>query len=775
MKIALALIVRGDDKEAIVLDRCLENIHPHVDGIFVTSTHKKGEKPNEQIDIVCKRYGAKVSYFEWVKDFAAARNFNFSQVPKEFDYIMWCDADDVWRGAENLHNVLKKHPMVDAFKFWYLYEFDEYKQPTVVHQKTMIVRNDGSTEWKGALHEDLMPNRQLNVELITGIERMHFTNDERVEIARKRNVEVAEEDAKLHADDPRVQWNLANSYISAGEHEKARTCFRKFIDESGSDEEIYLALLRTAEVENTLGNVKEAEALMQRALGMRPDYPDAYNQIGFYYFNKGLWEKAQDYLLAGLVKKPPYYSIIVYNPRDYDYNPMMLLAKCYYNMNRPDLALPMLKGCLKIHPKNEVLKGYITDMEKETERLEKVVTIVNNLKDVTDKEEIKKALEKVHEDLRSHPAVCAIRNKHFVKTESSGKDLVYYCGLTDHQWNPELFKKKGFGGSEEAVVNLAKQWAKAGWNVTVYNNCGTEPMVDEGVTYRPYWEFNYRDKQDVVVLWRWPRVCDYEINADKVFVDLHDVVPAGEFTEKRLARINKIFVKTQAHRVLFPNITDEKFAVVPNGMDFELFGQDVKKDPYMLVNTSSPDRSMDVLPKLFKKVKERVPQARLKWAYGFDIFDQSFADDKKKQEWKKKILAEMNDAGIENVGRLSQAECAKLYLEGSILAYPSEFYEIDCISVKKAQACGCVPVTTDFAAFDESVQYGAKVHSPKTKENWCRDFQFSFGIEDEATQNAWVDAVVKQLLSPQTNVHEMKEWTKKFAWDLIADQWLKQF
>ena len=42
-------------------------------------------------------------------------------------------------------------------------------------------------------------------------------------------------------------------------------------------------------------------------------------------------------------------------------------------------------------------------------------------------------------------------------------------------------------------------------------------------------------------------------------------------------------------------------------MDFELFNQDVKKDRYLLVNTSSPDRSMDVMPKLFKMVKEQVP------------------------------------------------------------------------------------------------------------------------------------------------------------------------
>ena len=134
----------------------------------------------------------------------------------------------------------------------------------------------------------------------------------------------------------------------------------------------------------------------------------------------------------------------------------------------------------------------------------------------------------------------------------------------------------------------------------------------------------------------------------------------------------------------------------------------------------------------------------------------------------------MEEAGIENLGRLSQKETAKLYLQADVLAYPTEFAEIDCITVKKAQACGTYPVTTDFGALNESVLTGTKVHSEKTSKNWCRPNQFHFGLEDETAQEKWVDAVVEALTTDHDRV-AMKEKMNIFAWDKIASRWNKVF
>jgi glycosyltransferase involved in cell wall biosynthesis len=765
MKLALAVICKGDDKEAKLLDRCLKNLSPFVDGIFVTRT-----QPNKSVGAVAKKYGAHLSDFEWCDDFAKARNFNFSQVPKDYDYIMWTDVDDMWRGMEKLRDTLEQHATQDAFAFWYLYDFDENRSPTVVHKKTMIVRNDGCVTWKGELHEDFDENRSMAVMFVNGIERMHFTTVDRVLRAKERNVRISQKDHESNPNDPRTLWNLGNSYLGNDQVEEAIVAFTQFIQRTGSDEEKYLSLMRLGVLYSKVGDDRKAQEYLWMAIGLRPNHPDAYHQLGYIHFEKNRLDEAERYLLLGLVLRPQYHKVIVYNPREYDYNPMMALAKVYARKSRPDLALPMLEGCLKIAPENKSLIKVVKEIREGKELLEKAAQFVKDHEN-DDDETLLSALASLDPEIQSHPAVCMLRNSRFIKNTTSGKEIVYYCGLTWFEWNPVLFKERGFGGSEEAVINLSRQWAKLGYDVTVYNNCGPDPVTEDGVTYKPFWMFNPKDKVDNLIIWRHPKLLDYDLNASKIFVDLHDVIKDGEFTEKRLAKIDRVFVKTQFHRSLFPNIPDDKIVVLPNGHDVSMFTNE-KRDQYLMVNTSSPDRSLDVLPELFRRVKERVPQARLEWAYGWHNFERDNSDNRELMEWKESTLKAMEEAGITNLGRLSQAECAKLYCRANVLAYPSEFAEIDCISVKKAQMGGALPVTSDFGAFPESNKYGKMVKSTKTKDTWVKPYQFSFGIESEEAKQAWVDSVVEILQTPVQDRTDMQNWAKGFAWENIASKWV---
>ncbi len=773
-KIAWCYIVKGSDDEADLLDQSLNSIHKNVDAIYITSTYRKGELPNKKIETITKKYGAIISNFEWVDDFSKARNFNFSQVPKEYEYLGWADCDDTFIGLEKLRDILENQSDVDGFLFDYLYAFDEHRNPIVIHKKMMVSKNDGCVTWVGRLHENLQENRQLKVKYVEDIKRIHNSTPEHSKESQIRNVLISSLEAKENPNDPRMAFNLGNSYFAIQEFKNAKEQYEKFLLTSQSDDEKYVVYQRLSACQKGLGNKEESIKNLLIAIGLMPEFPDAYNTLGYTYADYKQWDQAEKYILLGLVIKPKIHQMIVYNPREYDYIPMMALAKVYFQKNLPQNALPMLKGCLKINPNDEYVKGLVNDMEYEVERMNKVLETCQHIDSLNgDKEKILYAINKLPTDLRSHPAICRIKNEYFVKTESSGKDITYYCGQTAHVWNPEMAKTKGIGGSEEAVINLSKEWVKMGYNVTVYNSCGNESMVCDGVKYEPFWAYNAKDKTDITVLWRSPMLADYDLNTGKIFVDLHDVIPEGEFTEKRLTKIDKIFVKTKFHRSLFPSVPDNKFSIIPNGQDFELFNQKVKKDRYLLVNTSSPERSMDILPKLFKEVKKQVPQAKCKWAYGFEIFDNAHRNNKTMMDWKEKTLKEMEEAGIENCGRLSQSECAKLYLEANIFAFPSNFAEIDCISLKKAQACGAYPVTTDFGAFDENNIHGTKVHTTINKDNWSQPYQISFGIQDEHEQKVWVEQVVAELKKPMGKRIRMKEWAMRFSWDKIANLWLK--
>jgi tetratricopeptide (TPR) repeat protein len=759
MKIAFCAIVKGTDQEAEVLNELLWTVAPHVDGLFITIT-----QPNERVERVAKLYEANISHFEWCNDFSKARNFNFSQVPKEYDYILWGDADDQFLNLSKLKETVKKHP-ADGYVMYYHYDFDKYGMPTVVHPKTMVVANDGSFTWSGAIHEDLQSNREVNLYLLEGIVRQHKTTGERVKQSAIRNLDIAKQNM---TGDPRDYWNLANGYTGAGMYYDAIDTFKVFIDKTGSDTEKYMAYLRVSSMYLTVNDLIQAEEYARKAIALRFEYPDGYHTLAQVQKAAGDKYGAIKSSLEGMAKKPPTETAIVYNPRDYDYNPLMTLAHLYWETAQFDKCVVCLNACLEIQPENKDLKTMIDEAKKEDKLQKSVIAKIEKMKDMTD-DEFKAELEKMTEEEKNHPVTLQAKNLKFVKKTSSGKDIVYYCGQTT-EWTPAILEK-GIGGSEEAVINLSKQWAKAGWNVTVYNNCGEEKVYD-GVTYKPWYTFNYRDKQDVLVLWRQTKALDYDLNADKIFIDVHDVMQPGEFTEKRLKKITKVFLKSEAHRELFPNIPDEKIVVVPNGLDVSLFDQKVERDPYLIINTSSPDRALSALVRIFPKIKAKEPRAKMKWAYGFDIFDLLRKKDKEAMAWKNVMLKKMEQAGIENLGKISHKEIAKLTLSAGVMLYPTHFMEIDCVSARKAQLGGCHVVCADFGALKTTVKYGYKIPTTYTKDNWCPPYALDMA-DDPIRDDEYVEAVLKAF---QNNEREQAmAWAKSFTPDSVAKEWLNYF
>jgi len=822
--LALAIICKGDKKEAEHLSNCLKYAAPHVDKIFVTIA---GGKNKKAVEDVCGMFNAEVSYFKWCNDFSKARNHNFAQVPKEYTHILWLDADDGIRGADKLKQTIKDNPDVDAFMMDYLYAFDENKNPIVVHPKTRVLKNNGAVVWDGALHEDFKSLREISTKMIDGIEVIHLSNDERFEEAKVRNLEVAEKQLADNPQDPRSFWNVGNSLKALGRDEDALEIFEEFMKTSRSDDEKYIVLLRMAESYWNIQERDKAIDMCKFAIGTKPEFPDAYNLAGSLHLDNGSPDKAIEFYLQGLTKKPPYHQIMVYNPRDYDYIPMMNLARAYWEKGLPTFALPLLEGCSKIMPKDEGLTSKIRLLKKECKKFDKVSKVVSKLKDEEDLDKIKAELDKVDVELQSHPMICHLRNVKFVKEKSSGRDLVFFCGFTEREWNPEVAKNEGIGGSEEAVIHLAQGLAakydgENFWNVTVYNNCGhktkyftgsQEIFLNKGnkplekgefyintegkaclylrekdgrtdtshityVTYKTFWSLNYRNKEDVTILWRSARPLDYDINSKKVYLDLHDVMQDGEFTEQRMAKCDGVFVKSEFHTKFFPSIDPYKFIIAPNGIVSETFKGKVTKDPMLMINTSSPDRSLSALVECFKEVKKREPGAKCKWAYGWGVWDAVHENDSEMKKWKENMQKEMKKAGIEELGMISHSDVADLYKKASILAYPSEFAEIDCISLSKALASGCVPITTTFAAMGEKMGYGGHyIHSEKTTEDWAKPYQFDYSIEDEQQKKDWVDATVRTLKKgySKKRVEEMrKEALKDFDWKKIITAWDKE-
>ena len=416
----------------------------------------------------------------------------------------------------------------------------------------------------------------------------------------------------------------------------------------------------------------------------------------------------------------------------------------------------------------EVLKNKIkADCESFTEMSEYIGQLV---KKFPSKKKLKQKLDRAPLKIQCHPIVCHFRNSTWIKKQSSGKDIVFYCDQTFEPWTPKIAQERGVGGSEEAVIHLSDELSKLGWNVTVYNYCGdiTKPLKFGKVTYKPFWLWNPHDKVDILVFWRNPSFLDLEVNCHNIILDLHDCIHEEEFDSLRLTSVKKLFVKSNFHKSLYSRVPDSKITVIPNGITNDYKNNIIEKDPYLMINTSSPDRCLEMLLDCFPLIKEQVPEAKFAWCYGFQGFQHEYYN-----KWKSRLEEKMNNLeGFVNLGRLNKEQVKELYSRASIFAYPTLFPEIDCISMTKAIASGCVPITTNASALAEKIptQYAIS-----TDEKVIMGPSLDFGITNENSRQEFVQKVVETMKNNLNTSTLSQNIIEQYNWISIAQKWNEEF
>ena len=520
------------------------------------------------------------------------------------------------------------------------------------------------------------------------------------------------------------------------------------------------ALLEKASALHAAGRLAEAERLCREALEASPNHPDALHFLGVIALQAGLPQFALQ-LIDGAIQVRPEFGEAHLSRG----SALCALKRYQEALDSIDTTLQLDPFYAEAHSNRGVALGALKRYEEALECFEKALQLKPGY------DEARYYRDATLREFALQQAALTPP----MKKESSGRDLVFYCGPTVEVWNPQTAREKGIGGSEEAVIWLSRLLHERGWNVVVYCNCGKEEAVYDGVSWKPFWQWNQRNRQDVTVIWREPVYLDAEINSGKVILDMHDTRDETDFTPERLQKLHKIFVKSTFHRSLYPNIPDEKFAIVPNGIDTTLFGDSENREPSLLINTSSADRSLEAFLDCFEEIKKQVPDAKAEWAYGWDVWDIVPYEKARKAVWKADMVARIKELGVKELGRISHGEIAELYRRASIFVYPTEFAEIDCISLSKGMAAGAIPITTDFAAMGNKSHHGGVfLHSKKTKDNWYTPEKLHYGVIDPELKAQFVREAVKLLRNPPTGQERepMREWARHaFDWHTVADSW----
>ncbi len=251
VSISLCMIVKNEEK---VLKRCLESVQGIVDEINIIDTGS-----TDRTKEIAQLYTDRIFDFEWIDDFAAARNYSFSKATK--DYILWLDADDIIT-PEDRQNFLglksRIRDTVDSVQMEYVLSKDAEGRITSSLKRNRLVKRERNFKWIGAVHEYLHVYGNIipsDVSITHMSIKLHKTD---------RNLKIYEKQLENNQEfSPRDLYYYANECYEHKMYEKAIDLYRQFLGtEKGWVEDCIAAYEKGAESLLVLGRSAEAEKFL---------------------------------------------------------------------------------------------------------------------------------------------------------------------------------------------------------------------------------------------------------------------------------------------------------------------------------------------------------------------------------------------------------------------------------------------------------------------------------------------------------------------------------
>lgn len=235
--LSLCMIARDS---ARTLPACLQSIRPWVGEMIVVDTGSRDETPR-----IAAQFGAQVSEFPWIDDFAAARNASLSRASGV--WLFWMDSDDSidadngrrlkeLANGDHPPNVLGYVAQVRCPAS----DRDADVDVTVVdHVK--LIRNDPRIRFEGRIHEQILPSiRRLDGDVAwTDLFVVHSGVDHSPDAKRRkydRDLRILHLDLLDRPDHPFVLFNLGMTYDDMGEWQEAEGWLRKCLAVSSPQE-----------------------------------------------------------------------------------------------------------------------------------------------------------------------------------------------------------------------------------------------------------------------------------------------------------------------------------------------------------------------------------------------------------------------------------------------------------------------------------------------------------------------------------------------------------
>lgn len=722
--ITLCCIMKNEESN---LPRLLKSVEGCFDEIHITDT---GSTDNSVE--VAKSLGAIVHHFDWVNDFAAARNYSFSHA--KTDYIAWLDLDDEMQGKEAfIHWRDNAMEFADYWLATYNYALNHKEEPVCAFARERVVKRSRGFKWKYFVHEGMDPfdvdGKIAHGAFAANWQVNHRRTNEDLLKDKSRNLNLFKE--HINSLDARMTYYYGKELMEAGfpmegSEKLLEACCNPKLEPHDRILAMQYAAYSMIQAANTNKEketwyLEKAKNIALQGLALQPHRAEFFNIVGDSFLKQGklveaipFFEAAKKCINQGSTQTRS--SIIFTFPSLYQDYPRNQLARVFANVGDLDRAAQEAAECLALFP-NEESKMILKDIEK--------------------------ARPKLTIDVAT------------IKTA----DIVITCppgGL--YEWDPEVARTRGVGGSETAAIEIAKEMYKeSGRRIIVFNPRATENTFD-GVEYVPVAKSNeYFSKYEPALHIAWRHA--FKLTKAKSFVWSHDLITPGI---DGLTSYDKLLCLSPFHKRFvmgMASIPDEKIMVTRNGIIPEAFNDLVlTKNPNKVVYSSSPDRGMDKCILVMDEVRKTIPSAELHLYYGFDNMLKMGMNAEVDR-----LMGMIKDRPwIELHGNLQHKELIKEISSASVWLYPTHFLETFCITALEMLACKVFPVTRKVGALQDTLNDAASKGMAALIDSPC---------ETQEQRELYAKEVVSALNGKYCEHINLD--IESVSWNSVAKDWLK--
>lgn len=294
--LSVSMIVRNEEK---YLEECLESVKPIADEIIIADTGS-----TDNTIKIAEKYGAKVFHFDWINDFAAARNFSLSKCAG--DWVLYIDADErIDQGSLKEIDRIKKTSDKIGFFCTVKSHDGEGNRDNSMRYVRLFRRVEGA-EFTGRVHEQISGALQkagvklVNSSILINHLGYNLGDEGRKEKAR-RNLELLLEEYGS-SQTGYLAFQLANTHFILENNAESKKFFEIAANSGDLSKNLkalsysYLALMEHKEL-----NSDKALNYIEKSISLNSEQPFSYFLSSKIQFQKGLIEKAEEFCKKALL------------------------------------------------------------------------------------------------------------------------------------------------------------------------------------------------------------------------------------------------------------------------------------------------------------------------------------------------------------------------------------------------------------------------------------------------------------------------------------------